>query len=305
MDLETVIINGSFYKKVPKFYYKFNSNDLSISFDKKEGYSIHRAFKNKGHEIPYFLCPMYTASVEGSDIVYRPNLKPASVSGDLQRVGIKKASDIIDYCLDKGSHLMTIFESGAIQMLELYEYQRNGIHIEPRDWSRDVPNTGTYRNTLGIYDTSGTLWNYVMGLTRPLDIDTGGDFFVFKESLDITKLTSTDVFKNLKDIKDNYDVITLPQCPDICKYIEYRGPTDCFENNNVCTDMFIYSNNTDFYKTESSLTTDGIFSYHRKGLFCKVFACFNAVKGKGTCSIDLFSHNNDVWYNSGFREVRY
>lgn len=36
MDLETVIINGSFYKKVPKFYYKFNSNDLSISFDKKK-----------------------------------------------------------------------------------------------------------------------------------------------------------------------------------------------------------------------------------------------------------------------------
>jgi hypothetical protein len=41
------------------------------------------------------------------------------------------------------------------------------------------------------------------------------------------------------------------------------------------------------------------------GSFCKVFACFNAVKGKGTCSVDLFSHNNDVWYNSGFREVRY
>lgn len=66
MDLETVIINDSFYKKVPKFYYKFNSNDLSISFDKKEGYSIHRAFKNKSQEIPYFLCPMYTASVEGT-----------------------------------------------------------------------------------------------------------------------------------------------------------------------------------------------------------------------------------------------
>lgn len=52
MDLETVIINGSFYKKVLKFYYKFNSNDLSISFDKKEGYSIHRVFKNKSQEIP-------------------------------------------------------------------------------------------------------------------------------------------------------------------------------------------------------------------------------------------------------------
>lgn len=66
MDLETVIINGSFYKKVPKFYYKFNSNDLSISFDKKEGYSIHRAFKNKSHEIPYFLCPMYTTKDKGT-----------------------------------------------------------------------------------------------------------------------------------------------------------------------------------------------------------------------------------------------
>lgn len=35
-------------------------------------------------------------------------------------------------------------------------------YIEPRNWSKDVPNTGTYRNTLGIYDTSDTLWNYVM-----------------------------------------------------------------------------------------------------------------------------------------------
>lgn len=67
MDLETVIINGSFYKKVLKFYYKFNSNDLSISFDKKEGYSIHRVFKNKSQEIPYFLYPMYTASVKGKE----------------------------------------------------------------------------------------------------------------------------------------------------------------------------------------------------------------------------------------------
>lgn len=305
MNFEAVKFEDGLYLKIPKFYYKIQSNDINIVFGHREGYKLHRAFINNNEVIECFYVPLYTASIKNDSIVYEAGRVPASIS-DMKSIGITKASDIIDYCRDNGSHLMTIFESGAIQLLELYNHQRGTKYIEPKNWSTTLPLTGSYEpNTIGLYDTSGILWNYVMGLTRPVDVDTGYDFYYFKDSIDVTELRSKDVFLNLNDIHTTYNRISLHQIPNICKYVEYRGPTDCFRTDDICTDMFIFNENTDFYETVSSLTTDGIFCYHRKGLFPKVFACFNTTKGKGTCTIDLFSHNNDVWYNSGFRGVRY
>lgn len=303
-NLEIVSLADGFYMRIPKFYFKFDSNQIDISFEPKEGYAKHRAFDVSGN----FYIPVYAGSLEGSKIVYKPNKEPAQMgpkdsrsNGSLNSIGINKAVDIIDYCLDAGGHCMTIFEVSAINMLEYFLYQSDSRKYYPvngsSDYKKILPKTGTFKSPLGLYDIEATLWCYVTGLIRPAD---NSKYLMFKEGVNPEDVTSFKAYNDLSLYKEYHNDILA----NTMRYIEYRGPTDNFTTVDDCQ-MWLPSYNENFYKVQTLLTTDGVFSYHRSNMFVKVFGCYDAVEGKGSFTKDLFSYDEDNWYNSTFRMVRY
>lgn len=301
MNLRTINYTDGVYLEIPKFWYKFDSNNVDVTFEPEEGYIKHKAFD----VYDQFYVPLYLPSLVNSNsdsLVYVEGKKPAQMGKglELNSIGILEAKDIIDYCLEQDGHCMTIFEVSAINILEYYLHQQKNLKYFPVNgllgYDKVLRKTGTFKSMLGLYDMESMLWQYATGLIRPQSNDK---FLMFRDLVNPNNLDSFEIYNNL-DLYKEYDNDILA---NTMRYIEYRGPTDNFTTVDDMQ-MFLPNLNDRFYKYQTLLTTDGVFSYHRPNMFVKVFGCYDTNEGKGIFTKDLFSFDKDNWYNSSFRIVR-
>ena len=136
----------------------------------------------------------------------------------------------------------------------------------------------------GVADLNGLMYEVALGITRPgtssgdATEDNGGDFWVLKESVKMSDLTSgwggdTDAWGNADHVAQLYDVIQLPQV-DHYKNWKRFGNADTpvlspavAGNTWLTTGLGLFQNSEAWSSSGSNaFGRDGAYSYHRANL---------------------------------------
>ncbi len=80
-------VSGSAMVWIPRFYFKFDGNNLSISADPKTGYVIHRAFVDGGSTKRGFFIDKYGCGNINGKFVSRQGIDPCSTHSDHNPIG--------------------------------------------------------------------------------------------------------------------------------------------------------------------------------------------------------------------------
>ena len=151
--------NGSVFVYIPKFYFKWDGNTLSIS-DNDEGgtYALHRAFINAGVEKDGFFISKYQAGNESGDLVFKQGLDP--VSTDSSHNPIANLSNVTENIyasaikapksLGSDFHCVSIFQLNALALIA-YAAGKAGTNCAFADSSPLLPK-GNNNDALGDVD---------------------------------------------------------------------------------------------------------------------------------------------------------
>lgn len=154
--------NGSVFVFIPKFYFKWESNNLSIS-DNDEGgtYALHRAFINAGTEQDGFFISKYGCGNQSNTVVSKAGLDPISTSSTHN--GIASLSSVTENIYasallavkDFGSnyHCSSIFQMNALALLA-YAQGKAGINCAYSDIAPYLPK-GNNNNALADVNDVG------------------------------------------------------------------------------------------------------------------------------------------------------